>query len=78
MMWGYWGGAWGWLGPLMMLLFWVLVIGGIAVILRSWWYQPMRPRQGSDAALDVLRGRYARGELNREQFEEMRRNLTST
>ena len=78
MMWGNWGGAWGWLGPLMMLLLWVLVIGGIAVILRSWWHQPMRPRQGSDTALDVLRGRYARGELNREQFEEMRRNLTST
>ena len=77
MMWGYWGGAWGWLGPLMMLLFWVLVIGGIAVILRSWWHQPMRPGQGSDTALDILRERYARGELSHEQFEEMRRNLAS-
>ncbi len=77
MMWGYWGGAWSWLGPLMMLVFWVLAVGGIVLILRTWWQQPSRPGQSSDTALDILRERYARGELSREQFEEMRRDLES-
>jgi putative membrane protein len=76
MMWGYWGGAWSWLGPLMMLVFWVLAIGGIVIILRAWWQPPSRPLQGGDSALDILRERYARGELSREQFEEMRRDLS--
>lgn len=29
----------------------------------------------SDSALDTLRQRYARGELSREEFETMRRNI---
>ena len=77
MMWGYWGVPWGWLGPLMMFVFWMLVIGGIALILRSWWHQPARSGQQRDLALDILRERYARGELTREQFDEMRRDLTA-
>ncbi len=78
MMWGYWGGGpGGWFGPLLMLVFWVLVIGGIVLALRSWWHQPSHRGQYGDNALDILRERYARGELSREQFEEMRRDLTS-
>lgn len=77
MMWGYWGGPWSWVGPLMMIMFWLLVVGGLAFILRAWWQPPSRSGHGSDAALDILRERYARGELSREQFEEMRRDLGS-
>ena len=77
MMWGYAGGPWSWLGPLMMLVFWVLVIGGIVLVLRAWWQPPTRPGQSSDTALEILRERYARGEISREQFEEMRRDLGS-
>ncbi|MDA8345958.1 MAG: SHOCT domain-containing protein [Thermaerobacter sp.] len=75
MMWGYWGGAWAWLGPLMMIVFWVLVIGGIVLILKAWWQPQARSGQPLDTAMDLLRERYARGELSREQFEEMRRDL---
>jgi len=78
MMWGWGygpgGGAAGWFAPILMLVFWALVIGGIVFLLRSWWPQGMRGRSG-DTALEILRERYARGELSREQFEEMRRDL---
>lgn len=31
---------------------------------------------GSDAALGILRQRYARGEINREEFEAKKRDLS--
>ncbi len=64
-----------WLGAMVlwMLLFWALVIGGIA-----WLISALRPREapgGPEDPLETLRRRYARGEITREQYEEMRRDL---
>ncbi len=62
-----------------MLLFWVLIIGGIAMLLV--WLFRQAPRTGAGAGpptsrpLDILRERYARGEITREQYAEMRRDL---
>lgn len=72
MMWGYSAGPWMWLGPLMMIFFWVLVIGGIALVLRAWW----KPAERSDDALAILDRRYASGEIDREEYQAMRRDLT--
>ena len=69
------GMGWGWigLGMVHMLLFWVLVILGIVVLAR--WLAggssgDVRPR-----AADILKARYARGEITREQFEQMKRDI---
>lgn len=79
MMWnGFDGMGWGWigLGMVHMLLFWVLVILGIAALLRwlgsgsSGSSSEMPPR-----AIDILKARYAKGELTREQFEQMKREI---
>lgn len=77
MMWGFWGnGTWGWLGPLSMLFFWALLIGGIALVLRAWW-TPAKPTQTtqSDTALSVLNSRYAKGEITQDEYLRIRQDL---
>lgn len=73
MMWGYFGGPWSWLGPIMMIVFWALVIGGIALLLRSWW-TPARAQE-PDSAQAILDRRYANGEISREEYQAMRQDL---
>lgn len=75
-----WNHSWGSLmgfGGLMMVLFWVLLIAGAIVLLRRLRVRDLDPddRPGSSRALDILKERYARGEINREEFEQKRRDL---
>ncbi len=73
--WGGWGWGWGMgFGWIFMILFWALVILGI-VALAKWVFSAGSSSGGR--ALDVLKERYARGEINREQYEQMRRDLES-
>lgn len=76
-MWGYmgemgWGGGWGWFGLTHMLLWWVLLILGIAV-LAKWLIGS--GRSAGNRALEVLHERYARGEIGKEEYEQKRRDL---
>jgi putative membrane protein len=79
MMGPYWGHGWGgmgWVGMTLMLLFWVLVIAGVIVLLRRIRARDLDPdRAAHRSALDVLKERYARGEIDREEFEQKRRDL---
>jgi putative membrane protein len=72
-MWGMWG-AWGLGMMLFMLVFWALVIVGLVLGLR-WLATPGRESR-SDAALDILRQRYARGEINKDEFDTKKRDLS--
>jgi putative membrane protein len=72
-MWGMWG-AWGLGMMLFMLVFWVLVIVGLVLGLR--WLVTQGRESRSDAALDILRQRYARGEINKEEFDAKKRDLS--
>ena len=74
----YWGmhymwGAWGIGMTLMMVLFWVLIIVGLVVGIR--WLISQGKESRSDSALEILRQRYARGEITKEQFEAMKQDL---
>jgi len=76
MMWGGpdgWGWGWIGLGILHMGLFWILVVLGIVVLVK-WLASSGASRTGSPA-LDILKERYAKGELTREQFDQMKRDL---
>jgi putative membrane protein len=74
-----WDGAgamgWGWigLGIVHMLLFWFLIILGIVALLR--WLAGSAGAASGSRALDILKERYAKGEVTREQFEQMKREL---
>jgi putative membrane protein len=71
-MWGMWG-LWGIGMMLFMLVFWALVIAGVIMAVRSVMRQGRASR--SDPALDILRERYARGEIDREEFLARKRDL---
>ncbi|MHB1014269.1 MAG: SHOCT domain-containing protein [Desulfurivibrionaceae bacterium] len=61
----------GWGGGLYMLIIFVLIaVGGIAVVRWS-----LRPKGGEDSALEILKRRYAQGELSKEQFEAMKKDI---
>jgi putative membrane protein len=60
---------------LLMLLFWVLVIVGLVIGIR--WLVGQGKESRSDSALEVLRQRYARGEINKEEFEAKKRDLVT-
>lgn len=77
MMWnGFEGMGWGWigLGAIHMVLFWVLVILGIVALVRLLG-GGVRDEAPRDSALDILKARYAKGEITREQFEQMKRDI---
>jgi putative membrane protein len=59
----------------MMLVFWGVVIVGIVVAIR-WFVGQRNPPPPVDAALDILRQRYARGDISKEEFEAKKRDLT--
>lgn len=67
------GVGWGWvgLGILHMVVFWGLVILAFAALLR--WLGG--GSVGEARAIDILKARYARGELTPDQFEQLRREL---
>lgn len=78
MWWGsgpwFWGPGWWPFGPLLMLVFLAIVIGLVVGAIRRWRWSPA-PRP--DPALETLRMRYAKGEIAREEFEAMRRDLAT-
>lgn len=70
-MWGVWG-----IGMMvMMLAFWSVVIVGMVLAIR-WLVSQGRESRAIDPALDILRQRYARGEIGKEEFEARKRDLT--
>ncbi len=69
--------GWGWFMPIFMILFWGLVIWGIVALVRgvSQSGSPTSSSQ-SDSALEILKKRYARGEINKEEYEARKKDLT--
>lgn len=82
MMYGWWNGAsspwYGMIfGPIMMIAFIVLTVLIIAWALRAFglgW----QSISANDTALDTLKQRFARGEIDRTEFEERKRLLTGS
>lgn len=58
-------------GSIFMILFWAVIIYLLFTLLRS------NTRQSSDSAIEILRERYAKGEISKEQFEQMKKELQS-
>ncbi len=74
---GYGGGmmgtGWGYLGLIFMVLFWAAVI-----LLIVWLYKQIKEPEAvsaSKSALDILKERYAKGEITKDEFQDMKKEL---
>ena len=56
-------------GFIFMFLFWGLIIYGVITLLRR------NELRNNDRSLDILKERYAKGEITKEQFETVRKDL---
>lgn len=75
-MYGGGGHLFGIFGGLMMLVFWGLVIAGVVLLVK---YVSngagMTPHFSGQASLDILKVRYAKGEIDKKEFDEKKKDL---
>ncbi len=79
----YFGGGWGYgfgLGWIFMIIFWGLVIWAIFALVRggsghSCCGGHNHGEYGEKTPLDILKERYAKGEVSKEDFEKMKKDL---
>ena len=69
-----------WVFPMFMPVFWIVMIGlclyfifGRRGAQKPW--EPGRSFEG-ETALDILKKRYAKGEITKEEFEQMKRDIS--
>jgi len=73
-------GGWGmgWFGGIFMIVFWILILVGLVFVIR-WLVQTTAKKEDSgqrgSQAMEILKERYARGEIDKTQFESMKRDL---
>ncbi len=68
-------------GGLVMILFWIVLIVGGVWLARGLFPNGQQPPASSTrsevSADEILKQRYARGEITKEQYEQMRRDLSA-
>ena len=77
---GYYGGGMGIFGLIFGFIFFVLVVIGIILLIvwlirRAGHYHDYYHGGNKSGALDILNERYAKGEITKEQFENMKKDL---
>jgi putative membrane protein len=73
-----WGYGMGWLWHIIMIAFWIAVIVGIIFLIRWLVISPGtggRAAKSEDSALEILKRRYARGEIDKQEYEEKKKDL---
>ena len=66
--------SWPWFGWIFMVLFWVLVILVFVSLIR-WLTGQGKDQIKEKSALDILKKRYVKGEISKEEFEEKKKDL---
>jgi putative membrane protein len=74
MMDGYSFGAMGYGMVILGLIFWILLLIGLVLLIKYLW-EHGGAKIEQESALEVLRKRYARGEISKEEFEEKKKDI---
>lgn len=73
----FWGGF-GWFMPFFMIIFWGLLIWGLIYLVRSSGGEVKPKMNGNDGrALEILKERFAKGDISKEEFEEKKKILSA-
>ncbi|MCG2737083.1 MAG: SHOCT domain-containing protein [Candidatus Methanoperedenaceae archaeon] len=74
MMDGYGNGMGSGIMGILWLIFWILIIIGLVLLIKYLW-EGSGARMEQESALEILKKKYARGEINKEEFEEKKKDL---
>jgi len=66
------GGIFGWMGGGFMMLFPILIIVLIFYLFEK---REKHSTTGTDTPLEILKKRYAKGEITKEEFDEIKKDL---
>ena len=69
----------GWFGGILMIVFWILILVGLIFLIKWLIQSTSRDKttgSGGNRSLEILKERYARGEIDKEEFESKKKDLS--
>ncbi len=73
-----WGYGMDWIWNIIMIVFWIAIIVGIIFLIR--WLalatNKSHETKSGESSIEILKKRYARGEINKEEYEKIRKDIS--